>query len=392
LSQIADRNQSQPTQAKPATPAAHTAPSQDHSLSTKVSKLNLSVQLPKKISDTVQLKSDPQAAAEPGKMTDADVLNVATHIVKAATVHPLASRTANRELKKERNNLEQNKEVRKQAADLSAKGQQVADQDRIQQKAAGEQMNNKDGAKQADRGSKPVPVAAKGKEDRVIDQKNSVKETASVNKPLDEAIKQVQQFKQEHARSQSANTANASGLAQRNSSKEGERETLTADLTRQRAAQTNAENKERIEEARKESTETRASDVKAAAEPKIETRPDFKVTDIKAADAKVIETKISEARVIEIQQQIAQAAAVTAATRTEVPAVHAEEDDGYDAWESRYERKKKSISKKKQLATQEKRAQKKLTPLERRKQLMKRERARKMRKRSRRKNRVLVFK
>lgn len=405
MTQFTDKNQqlNKPAGMQP----SHSSPkAESSSLSAQSSKLNLSVKIPPKSNaspklEAVQMKSNPQAGAEPGQVTDADVINTVTHLVKAATVHPLGSSSANRELRNQKANLDSNKEARTKASDQAAKNQQIIEQDKIQQKNTIERTNTREGPAQAGKEAK-VDV----KTDRVIKHQIAKGDSTTEHKTVESAQKEVQRFKEEHARSQSANNANASGLASRNTSIEGEKETLTKDLGRERAS----EKKPAVKSAEKLAEELKVEILKAEVREmltkvSVETRPaertaeELKVevfrTETKDSIVKVnAEIRQSDNRVVEVQRQVAQATTLAAQTTSE-QAIQEAEDELFESWVSRDERRsvgrKKKRTAKQQLAREAKRALRKMTPLERRKAKMKRERSRKMRKRSRRRNRGLVF-
>lgn len=374
MTQFTEKNQQS---SKPANlqPADALLKSENTSLSAQASKLNLSVKVPPKSKvspklDTVQMKSNPQGGAEPGQVTDADVINTVTHLVKAATVHPLGSSSANRELRNQRANLDSNKEARTKASDLATKNQQVIEQDKIQQKNTIERTNAREGPAAAGKEAK-VDV----KTDRVIKHQIAKKDLANDEKIVEAVPKEVQKFKEEHARSQSAGSANASALASRNTSTEGEKETLTKDLSRERTSE-----KRPTEKPAEKSTERLVEELKV----------EVLKSEVRDLLAKVsADSRQADNRVLEVQKQVAQAATIASQVSAEKVAQESE-DEIFDSWISRDE--KRSISRRKkrtakqELTRETKRALRKMTPLERRKAKMKRDRTRKIRKNSRRRN------
>ena len=367
-------------------------------LESKALKLNLSVSLGQKksepVKETIQLKTktaptaDPIQAASAG--LDNDVINTVTHLVKAATVHPLASSRENRALRNQQENLDSNKEQKKQAVTQATKIQQTIEQEKIQQKTAGQHANAKEGAELAGRAAGKETVVSNGS-DRIIDLNKNTSNLAQSkdNSLVDPAAKQIEDFKRDHSRSNSGKQAAESGLAQRNSSIEGERESLTTDLIRNRT-------QEKIQEKLVEQLSDKAVTVERVLRRDSLSSPEqiakggllgseapktellSKIVVLTAAETVLGERKTHHRR---FYQELG----VSGVSFFQTEFQEKEEDEFSESWVTRRQKRrlaKKSLSSKQ--ATQKK---KKLTPLERRKLSMREDKARRMRKRSRKLNR-----
>ncbi len=368
----------------PQTPAASlgTTPISPNAL-----KLSLTVALPpvkENSKQSVQIKTKQPSGADPEQIAnanvDAEFINTVTHLVKAATVHPLGSRRENRELHQIRNSLDQAKEAKAKAVDQATKNQTLQEQEKTQQRSAGEKAKNRDGAAKNDR---TAIGGERGERRDGLDRDSASRE--SRDQPPQFRDRQIadRQTELELAKDAALQRATQStGLAERNSSREGIKESLTNDLIRDRASDNDrksaAEKTSLSDSLREQRVEGQKVDAQRFEQSKL----------YEPLNARVVESLMATdvARGMLEQQRLREELRLYQETNVGASenGVEVEEDELTESWAKRGKKIRKTDK-------QKKRDKRKLTPLERRKKLLRKDKLKTMRSRRKRRTNLLLF-